>query len=76
MATKKEAIPGLAKALIHLEESFNSLVQYLGLSKEITVPCEITISLKGEKFSFYRRSHGISLKEGRKLAICDEDAWV
>ena len=49
------------------------LVQYLGLSKEITVPCEITISLKGEKFSFYRRSSGIRLKEGRKLAICDED---
>ena len=37
------------------------------------MPCEITISLKGEKFSFYRRSHGIRLKEGRKLAICDED---
>ena len=67
--------PPLPKVPEDQEESFNSLVQYLGLSKEITVPCEITISSKGEKFSFYRRSHGISLKEGRKLAICDEDGY-
>ena len=67
--------PPLPKVPEDQEECFNSLVQYLGLTKEITVPCEITTSLKGEKFSFYRRSHGISLKEGRKLAICDEDGY-
>ena len=39
------------------------------------MPREITISSKGEKFSIYGRSHGISLKEGRKLAICDEDGY-
>ena len=67
--------PPLPKVPEDQEESFNSLVQYLGLSAEITVPREITISSKGEKFSIYGRSHGISLKEGRKLAICDEDGY-
>ena len=54
------------------EESFHSLVQYLGLSKEIIVPCDITRSLQSETFSLYKRSHGITLEEGRKVAGYDD----
>ena len=55
------------------EESFYCLVQYLGLSKEITVSCKIAQSSQTEKFSLVQRSHGISLEEGRKVAVCDEN---
>ena len=65
-------LPPLPSVPADQEESFNSLVQYLGLGKEITVPCDITRSLQSEKFSIYKRSHGISLEEGRKVAVCDD----
>ena len=54
------------------EERFYSLVQYLGLSQEITVSYKIAPSPQSEKFSLVKRSHGISLEEGRKVAVCDE----
>ena len=65
--------PPLPKVPEDQEESFNSLVQYLGLSKEITVPCKIARSSQSEKFSSCMHSDGITLEEGRKVAVCDKN---
>ena len=54
------------------EESFYSLVQYLGLTNEISLPYESTRTPQSERFSLLKRSHGISLEEGRKVAVCDK----
>ena len=64
--------PPLPKVPEDQEESFYSLVQYLGLTKEISMANEITRTPQSERFSLCRRSHGISLEEGRKVAVCDE----
>ena len=64
--------PSFPKVPEDQEKNFNSLLQYLGLSNEITVPREITRTPQSEKFSLCKRSHGISLQERRKVAVCDE----
>ena len=71
--TTPENPPPFPKVPEDQEESFYCLVQYLGLSKEITASCKIAQSPQTEKFSLVKRSHGISLEEGRKVAVCDEN---
>ena len=71
IATPKNP-PPLPKVPEDQEESFYSLVQYLGLTKEISLPYESTRTPQSERFSLLKRSHGISLEEGRKVAVCDK----
>ena len=59
--------PPLPKVPEDQEESFNSLVQYLGLSNEIIAPSKITPS---EKFNSC--SPGVSLQEDGLVAVHDE----
>ena len=59
--------PPLPKVPEDQEESFNSLVQYLGLSNEIITPSKITPS---EKFNSC--SPGVSLQEGGLVAVHDQ----
>ena len=71
IATPKNP-PPLPKVPEDHEESFYSLVQYLGLTKEISLPYENTTTPQSESFSLLKRSHGISLENGRKVAVCDK----
>ena len=62
-----ENSPPLPKVPEDQSESFNSLVRYLGLSKEISAPCKITPS---EKFNCC--SSGVTLEEGGQVAVHDQ----
>ena len=64
--------PPLPRVPEDQEESFYRLVQYLGLSNEISMPYENTRTPQSERFSLLKRSHGTSLEEGRKVAVCDK----
>ena len=59
--------PPLPKVPEDQEESFNSLVQYLGLSNEIITPSKI---MPSEKFNSC--SPGVSLQEGGLVAVHDQ----
>ena len=59
--------PPLPKVPEDQSESFRSLVQYLGLSNEISAPSKITPS---EKFNCC--SSGVTLEEGGQVAVHDQ----
>ena len=65
--------PPLPKVPEDQEESFYRLVQYLGLTTEISMPYENTRTPQSERFSLLKRSHGISLEEGRLLFAIKQD---